>query len=78
MGNKASGIAAGRWPRCTRGGFAGSNRNSGHDVSIRIGVGRYVGSQPRAKTSMTIIRPPQRGQGQGRIRGSCGAATFSS
>jgi|SoiMethySBSTD1v2_1073268.scaffolds.fasta_scaffold363282_4 hypothetical protein len=38
----------------------------GHEVSIPIGVGadvgRYGGSQPRANISMTIIRPPQRGQ----------------
>src|SRR5262245_65003663 len=32
---------------------------------------------PAAKTSMTIIRPPQRGQGQGRTRGSSAAAAFS-
>jgi hypothetical protein len=51
-------------------------------VSILIGVGagagRYIGSQPRSKTSMTIIRPPQWGQGQGRTRGSSGAAAFCS
>jgi hypothetical protein len=38
-----------------------------HDVSILIAtsgaVGRYRGKQPRAKVSMTIIRPPQHGQG---------------
>ena len=42
-----------------------SNRICGHDVSIPIGigsdVGRYIGSQPRSKTSMTIVRPPRRG-----------------
>jgi hypothetical protein len=51
-------------------------------VSIPRGVGaevgRYVGSQPRAKTSMTIIWPPQRGQGQGSTRGSSEAAAFCS
>jgi hypothetical protein len=41
-----------------------------HDVSMLIGVGRYFGSHPGAKTSMTIMRPPQRGQGQGNTRGS--------
>jgi hypothetical protein len=39
-----------------RGGLA-------HDVSILPGIGRHLGSQPRANTSMTIMRPPQRGQG---------------
>ena len=37
-------------------------------------VGRCFGSQPRAKTSMTIMRPPQHGQGQGSTRGSSGSA----
>ena len=41
-----------------------------HDVSIVVGVGRHLGSQPRAKTSMTIMRAPQRGHGQGSTRGA--------
>jgi hypothetical protein len=53
-----------------------------HDVSILLGIGRQLGSQPRANTSITIMRPPQRGQGQGSTRGvsvaisgpSCGSA----
>ena len=53
-----------------------------HDESILLGIGRHLGSQPRANTSITIIRPPQRGQGQGSTRGvsaaisggSCGSA----
>ena len=57
-----------------RGGLA-------HDVSILPGLGRQLGSQSGANTSMTIMRPPQRGQGQGSTRGvsvaisggSCGA-----
>jgi hypothetical protein len=32
-----------------------------HDVSIPPGVGRHLGSQPRAKTSITIMRAPQCG-----------------
>ena len=44
-----------------------------HDVSIVLGVGRHLGSQPRAKTSMTIMRAPQRGHGQGNTRGASGA-----
>jgi hypothetical protein len=53
-----------------------------HDVSILPGIGRHLGSQPRANTSITIMQPPQRGQGQGSVRGvsvaisgcSCGSA----
>jgi hypothetical protein len=32
-----------------------------HDVSILLGVGRQLGLQPRANTSMKIMRAPQRG-----------------
>jgi hypothetical protein len=44
-----------------------------HDVSILIaagGVGRCLGSQPRAKVSMMIVRPPQHGHGRGSTRDS--------
>jgi|SoiMethySBSTD1v2_1073268.scaffolds.fasta_scaffold477730_3 hypothetical protein len=35
-----------------------------HDVSILTGIiSGELGSQPRAKTSMMIMGPPQRGQG---------------
>jgi hypothetical protein len=34
-----------------------------HDVSILLSIGRHLGSQPRANTSITIMRPPQRAQG---------------
>ena len=44
-----------------------------HEVSTLFGVGRHLGSQPRAKTSITIMRAPQRGHGQGRTRGASGA-----
>src|SRR5438046_5494602 len=61
--------------------FAGSSPSGSHDVSILIdvgaGVGRYRGSQPRAKTSMIIMRAPQRGQVQGGTRGSSGVAVCS-
>jgi hypothetical protein len=43
-----------------------------HDVSILLGAGRHLGSQPRAKTSITIMRAPQRGHGQGSARGVSG------
>ena len=61
-----------------------------HDVSILFGVGRHFGSQPGAKVSMTIMRAPQHGHGQGSTRsvseapsGSClgsaaGGATLRS
>src|SRR6185437_16837452 len=53
-----------------------------HDVSILLGIGRHLGSQPRANTSITIMRAPHRGHGHGRTRGvsvaisgcSCGSA----
>jgi hypothetical protein len=49
-----------------------------HEVSILIagkgGVGRYFGSQPRAKVSMMIMRLPQHGHGCGSTRGSSIAA----
>ena len=49
-----------------------------HDVSILIaagGVGRYFGSQPRAKVSMMIMRLPQHGHGRGSARGCSSAAS---
>src|ERR1700722_887102 len=46
-----------------------------HEVSILLGVGRHLGSQPGAKTSMTIMRAPQREHGQGSTRGASGAAS---
>src|ERR1700731_3962337 len=51
-------------------------RRWSHDVSIPIGavVGRCLGSQPGAKVSMTIMRPPQHGHGCGSTRGSSIAA----
>jgi len=49
-----------------------------HEVSILIaagaGVGRCFGSQPRAKVSMMIMRPPQQGHGRCSTRGSSSAA----
>ena len=59
---------AGGGPAVESVGIAVSGR-SGHEVSIRIsggsGDGRYLGVQPRSKTSMTTMRPPQHGQGCG-------------
>jgi hypothetical protein len=41
-------------------------------IAAGTGVGRCLGSQPRAKVSMMIMRPPQHGHG----RGSTGAPLF--
>jgi hypothetical protein len=62
-------IAAGAEPAHRNGKAATSTGGLAHDVSILIGVGRQLGSQPRANTSMTIMRAPQRGHGQGSTRG---------
>ena len=43
-----------------------------HDVSTVLGIGRQRGSQPRANTSITIMRAPQRGHGQGSTRRASG------
>jgi hypothetical protein len=51
------------WKEFGKGGLA-------HDVSILLGIGRHLSSQPGAKVSITIRRPPQHGQGQGSDRPS--------
>jgi hypothetical protein len=66
-------IAAGVEPAHRNGKAARSTGGLAHDVSILIGVGRHLGSQPRANTSMTIMRALQRGHGQGSTRGLSGA-----
>src|SRR5207248_1757219 len=76
------GIAAGVGPADRNGEVARPTEGLAHDVSILLGIGRHLGSQPRANTSITIMRPPQRAQGQGSTRGvsvaisgcSCGSA----
>ena len=44
-----------------------------HDVSNPLGVGRHLGSQPGSNSSITIMRAPQRGHGQGSTGGASGA-----
>ena len=44
-----------------------------HEVSILLGGGRHLGSQPGAITSITIMQAPQHGHGQGSTRGASGA-----
>src|ERR1700722_2357614 len=78
----SGGITAGVGPAHRNGEVATLTGGLAHDVSILLGVGRHLGSQPGAKVSITIMRPPHRGQGQGSIRGvsvaisgcSCGSA----
>ncbi len=80
------GIAAGVEPSQGNGKGAAQTGGLAHDVSNPPGVGRHLGSQPRAKTSMTIMRAPQRGHGQRSARGAsgvtsgcgCGSATGGS
>src|SRR6478672_5040194 len=52
--------------------MASRNAQEKSGSSIVLGVGRHLGSQSRANTSMTIMRAPQRGHGQGRTRGASG------
>jgi hypothetical protein len=42
-------------------------------IATGAGVGRCCGSQPRAKVSLIIMRPPQEGHGRGSTRGSSSA-----
>jgi hypothetical protein len=48
----------GRPPAHRNGKSATLTRDLAHDVSNLLGVGRHLGSQPRAKTSITIMRAP--------------------
>ncbi len=60
-----------RW----NGKAAALNDGLAHDVSIVLGVGRHLGSHPRAKTSMTIMRAPQRGHGERSASGASGVTS---
>jgi hypothetical protein len=76
----ASAIMAGREPAPRIGRFPASlSCKCAHDVSIRIAtaviaVGRCLGSRPRSKVSMMIMRPPQHGHGRGNRGSSVGSA----
>ena len=54
-------ITAGIEPARRNGKVATLTVGLGHDVSTVLGIGRQLGSQPRANTSITIMRAPQRG-----------------
>ena len=58
-------ITAGIEPARRNGKVATLTVGLGHDVSTVLGIGGQLGSQPRANTSITIMRAPQRGHGQG-------------
>src|SRR5207244_13080736 len=62
------GRAAGVEPAHWNGKVAMLTGGLAHDVSILISVGRQLGWQPGAKVSMTIMRAPQHGHGQGSTR----------
>jgi hypothetical protein len=56
------------WPAEIQQYGRSTRRERHHEVSILIAiieaVGRDRGAQPRSKVSMTIMRPPQHGQGR--------------
>ena len=62
-------IAAGAEPAHPIRKVAALTAGLAHDVSILLGIGRHFGWQPRANTSITIMRAPQRGHGQASTRG---------
>src|SRR5258705_10071865 len=69
-------IATGVAPAHLEGESRNAHRKSlAHDVLILPGVGRHLGSRPRANTSMTIMRAPQQGHGHGSTRGVSGATS---
>src|SRR5208337_1309350 len=68
-------IAAGVEPMQLNGKAAALREGLAHDVSNLPGVGRRLGWQPAANTSITIMRPPQHGHGQGSTRGASGAVS---
>ena len=70
-------IAAGAGPAYRKRQAASLAGRLAHDVSILFGVGRHFGSQPGAKVSMTIMRAPQHGHGQGNTRSVSGATSGS-
>ena len=57
-------ITAGIEPAPRNGKVATLTVGLSHDVSSVLGIGRQLGSQPRANTSITIMRAPQRGHGR--------------
>src|ERR1700745_4442643 len=58
-------ITAGVEPAHRNGKVATLTVGLSHDVSTLLGIGRQLGSQPRASTSVKIMRGPPGGHGQG-------------
>ena len=77
---RTSAVLAGREPASRTLGLAASlSCKRAHDVSILIAtaviaVGQCLGSPPRSKVSMMIMRPPQHGHGRGNRGSSVGSA----
>ena len=67
-------ITAGVEPAHRNGKVATLTVGPSHDVSTLLGIGRHLGSQPRANTAITIMRAPQRGHGQGSTRRASGVS----
>src|SRR5215470_14942453 len=65
-------ITAGIEPARRNGKVATLTVGPSHDVSTLLGIGRQLGSQARANTSIMIMRAPQRGHGQGSTRRASG------
>jgi len=68
-------IAASDGPAQRNGKAAALKVVLAHDVSIVLGVGRHLGSHPRAKTSITIMRAPRRGHGERSTRVASGVTS---
>jgi hypothetical protein len=71
--NRSRAIAASAAPAQRNGKAAMLRGGLAHEVSNLLGVGRRLGSQPGSNTSITIMRAPQRGHGEGSARGASGA-----
>ena len=78
----ARGGEAGGGPAVVGAGTAvGQLRGWHHEMALEPSggarCGLYLGAQPRAKTSMTSMRPPQQGHGCGSARGSPASVAVS-
>jgi hypothetical protein len=65
-------ITAGIEPARRNGKVATLTVGVSHDVSTVLGIGCQRGSQPRAKTSITIMRAPEREHGHSSTRRASG------
>ena len=72
-----SGAVAGGCAAVVMGVVVWQRHRWSHELSIPSVVGRYLGLHPGSKTSITIIAPPQQGQGCASVFGSSGSAEIS-